>query len=236
MVIGGGIAGIQAALDIADAGYETVLVEKTASIGGHMIQYAEVFPTLDCPQCIETPKMVECAQHPNITILAYSEVESVTGQAGQFTVKVRRKASYVDWEKCTGCGLCQEKCPTKAPSEYERKLPFGKAKAIGVPFPQAVPNRPVIDADACRYLTQEKCGVCSKVCPSQAIDFSQKDRVVTEEVGAIVVATGFDLLPPSRLGEYAEAKTPTRPPTTSASPRPRYNPIRKLVRITTLPG
>ena len=107
LIVGGGIAGIQASLDIADAGYEVLLVERSSSIGGHMIQYAEVFPTLDCPQCIETPKMVECGQHPNITILAAGEVEELKGEAGDFTVTIRKKARFVDWEKCTGCGLCQ---------------------------------------------------------------------------------------------------------------------------------
>jgi heterodisulfide reductase subunit A len=204
LVIGGGIAGIQASLDIADGGYEVLLVEKTTSIGGHMIQYSEVFPTLDCPQCIETPKMTECGQHPNIKLLAYSEVEKVEGQAGDFTVTIRRKASYVDWEKCTGCGVCQEKCPTKVPAEFQRWLPFGPRKAIYVPFPQAVPNKPAIDANSCRYLIKGKCGLCIKECPTGAINFEQKDTFIEEKVGAIVIATGFELMPKKDIPEYAD--------------------------------
>jgi len=204
LVIGGGIAGIQAALDIADGGYEVILVEKTSSIGGHMLQYSEVFPTLDCPQCIGTPKMVECGQHADIKILAYSEVEEVSGEAGNFTVRIRRKASYVDWDKCTGCGLCQQKCATKSPSEYERWIPFGPKKAIYVPFAQAVPNKPVIDKETCRYFTKGKCGLCEMACPVGAIDFNQQDIFVEENVGAIVVATGFELMRPKDVAEYDE--------------------------------
>lgn len=204
LVIGGGIAGIQAALDIADGGYEVVLVEKTSSIGGHMLQYSEVFPTLDCPQCIGTPKMVDCGQHANIKILAYSEIEAVSGEVGNFTVKVRRKASYVDWDKCTGCGLCQQKCATKSLAEYQRWVPFGPKKAIYVPFAQAVPNKPVIDRETCRYFTKGKCGLCEMACPTQAIDFAQQDTFVEVKVGAIVVATGFELMRPKDVGEFEE--------------------------------
>ena len=143
LVIGGGVAGIQAALDIADAGYEVFLVERSSSIGGHALQYSEVFPTLDCPQCIMTPKMVEVGQHPNIRLLTYSEVEQVSGQIGSFKVLVRRKASYVDWDKCTGCGECPRVCPVELDSEFDEGL--SKRKAIYVPFPQAVPNKYVID-------------------------------------------------------------------------------------------
>lgn len=155
LVIGGGIAGIRAALDIADGGYEVILVEKTPSIGGHMIQLSETFPTLDCPQCIETPWMVECGQHPNIKILAYSEVESVSGEPGNFRVTIRRKASYVDWDKCTGCDECSKVCPVEVYSEFQRGT--GPQKAIYKPFPQAIPNRVVI----------EKRGIapCRAACP-----------------------------------------------------------------------
>lgn len=201
LVIGGGIAGIQTALDIADGGYEVLLVEKTSSIGGHMIQYSEVFPTLDCPQCIETPKMVECWQNPNIEILAYSEVEEISGEIGNFTVKIRKKASYVDWTKCNGCGLCIQKCLTQVPADYDR-LPFGHRKAIYIPFAQAVPNKPIIDREHCGYFTTGTCQVCSKICPREAVDYSQKDTFIDINVGAIILATGFELMSKKEISEY----------------------------------
>lgn len=143
LVIGGGIAGIQCALDIADGGYEVILVEKNPSIGGHMIQHGEVFPTLDCPQCIMTPKMVEAGQHPNINLMAYSEVEGVSGEIGNFQVKIRRKATYVDWDKCTGCGECSNVCPVEIYSDFERGI--ANQKAIYKPFGQAVPAKFTIE-------------------------------------------------------------------------------------------
>jgi heterodisulfide reductase subunit A len=202
LVIGGGIAGIQTSLDIADAGYEVLVVEKTSSIGGHMLQYSEVFPTLDCPQCIGTPKMVEMGQHTNIKILAYSEVESVSGTVGDFTVKIRRKASYVNWDKCNGCGICQQKCLTPVPSKYNQKLPFNQAKAISIPFAQAVPNKPVIDREVCGHFTTGLCSVCSKICPLEAIEYEQEDTFLEEKVGAIVVTAGFDLMSKGSVKEF----------------------------------
>ncbi len=204
LVIGGGIAGIQASLDIANSGYEVILVEKNSSIGGHMIQLSETFPTLDCAQCILTPKMVEAGHHPNIKLLTYSEVEEISGYVGNFKVKIRRKASFVDWDKCTGCGLCSEKCPTKVPSEFNEKL--GKRKAIYIPFPQAVPNYPVIDKEHCLYFKTGKCKLCEKTCEIGAIKFDDEDKFVEEEVGAIVVATGYDLYPVEKIGEYGAGK------------------------------
>ena len=207
LVIGGGIAGIQTALDIANAGHEVLLVERSPSIGGRMAQLSETFPTLDCSQCILTPRMVEVSQHPRIRLLAYSEIEDVTGYVGNFKVKIRQKASSVDREKCTGCGLCYEKCPIRVPSEFDEGL--GKRKAIYVPFPQAVPNRPVIDRAHCTYfLKPGKCRVCQIVCPAQAVDFDQTDRIVEEEVGAIVIATGYTLYPVGLLPEYGAGKYP----------------------------
>jgi len=203
LVIGGGVAGIQAALDIADAGYEVFLVEKSPSIGGHMIQYSEVFPTLDCPQCILTPKMVEVGQHPGIRLLTYSEIEKVSGKIGNFTVRIKKKAAYVDWDKCNGCGLCQVKCATTAPAEFERWLPFGRRKAIYIPFGQAVPNKPVIDRQSCRFFTKGKCQLCQLVCPTGAINFQQPDTFTEITVGAIIVATGFELYPKENIPEYA---------------------------------
>jgi len=206
MVIGGGIAGISASIDLGNAGYEVVLVEKLPSIGGRMLQLSETFPTLDCAQCTLTPKTVETGQHPRIKLLTYSEVEDVQGTAGDFTVKVRRKAGYVDWTKCTGCGLCQQKCPSKNPSEFDRGM--GLEKAIYTLSPQAVPNKPVINPANCRFFLEKKCRVCEKICPVGAIDYEQKDSFVEEGVGAIIVALGFDLMPLQSFGEYGCGEVP----------------------------
>lgn len=192
LVIGGGIAGIQAALDIADAGHQVVLVEREPSIGGHMAQLSETFPTLDCSQCIMTPKMVDVANHPNITMHTFSEIEQVDGYIGNFQVTIRKKARSVDEHTCTGCGVCMTKCPQKKiPNSFDRNL--GMRSAIYVPFPQAVPNVPVIDRANCTMFKTGKCGVCQKVCGPGAVDFEQEDQLVVEPVGAIVVATGFEL-------------------------------------------
>ena len=207
LVVGGGIAGIQAALDVANAGHEVILVEKSASIGGHMAQLSETFPTLDCSQCIMTPKMVEVAQHAKIKLMTYSEVDDVSGYVGNFKVTIKKKAAYVNRDVCTGCGLCVEKCPAEAPSEFDEQL--ADRKAIYTPFPQAVPNKPVLDAEHCTYFLKDgKCGICAKVCPLDCIDYEQKDEFIEEEVGAIVVATGYDLYPIENLGEYGGGKYP----------------------------
>jgi len=206
MVIGGGIAGITASIDIGNAGYEVLLVERLPSIGGHMLQLSETFPTLDCAQCTLTPKTVETGQHPRIRLHTYSEVVRVTGRAGNFSVQIRKKAAYVDWEKCTGCGLCQQKCPSRYPSEFDRRMGLGKA--IYTLSPQAVPNKPVINPDHCRYFLEKKCRVCEKICPVGAIHYQQEDRLIEEKVGAIVVATGFDLMPIERFGEYGYGEIP----------------------------
>jgi len=205
MVIGGGVAGIQAALDIANAGHKVVMIERDPSIGGHMSQLSETFPTLDCSQCILTPRMVEVAQHPNITLISYAEVESLEGFIGNFKVKVRKKSKSLDEKLCTGCGLCTTKCPNKKiPNEFERGLGF--RPAIYVPFPQAVPNKPVIDKKNCTYYTKGKCRICEKVCPTGAIRFDQPDEIVDIEVGAIVLCTGFDVKKPDFFPEYGYGK------------------------------
>ncbi|MCX7018739.1 MAG: CoB--CoM heterodisulfide reductase iron-sulfur subunit A family protein [bacterium] len=193
LVIGGGVAGIQAALDIADAGHEVALVEREPSIGGKMAGLSETFPTLDCSQCILTPRMVEVGQHPNIKLYTYSEVESVEGYVGNFKITIRQKARYVDMVKCTGCGDCWNSCPIKKNlSEFDCGMGF--RKAIYIPFPQAVPARPVIDRLACTRLKRGTgCGLCEKKCQAKAINFADEDKLVVEQAGAVIVATGYKL-------------------------------------------
>jgi len=200
LVVGGGIAGIQAALEIADAGDKVYLVEKEPSIGGHMIQLDKTFPTLDCSSCILTPKMTRVGSHPSIELLSYSQVEEVSGYIGNFKVKIRKKARYVDAEKCNGCGLCQEKCPIKTPSEFDAAL--GKRKAIYTPFAQAVPNTPVIDTGHCTYFLKGKCRLCEQVCEREAINFAQQDEIVDLEIGSIIMATGFGVFDPTPISRY----------------------------------
>ena len=207
LVIGGGIAGIQASLDIANTGHKVILIEKDPSIGGHMSQLSETFPTLDCSQCILTPRMVEVAQHPNITLYTYAELESLEGFIGNFKAKIRRKSKSLDEKLCTGCGLCTTKCPVKKiPSEFNEGL--GKRTAIYVPFPQAVPNKPVIDRINCTYYIKGKCKICEIVCPTKAIRFDQEDQIMEVEIGAIVIATGFTVKQPDFFPEYGYGKYP----------------------------
>jgi len=200
LVVGGGIAGIQAALKIADSEHKVYLVEREPSIGGHMAQLDKTFPTLDCSACILTPRMTQVGAHPYIELMTYSEIEEVSGFIGDFKVKVRQKASYVDFSKCTGCGICQEKCPQKVASEFEVGL--APRKAIYTPFAQAVPNKPVIDRENCIYFIKGKCRACEKFCEREAIDFEQEDNVVELEVGAIILATGFSLFDPTPIYQY----------------------------------
>ena len=201
LVIGGGIAGIQAALDIAEAGFEVDIVEKNATIGGRMAQIDKTFPTLDCSACILTPKMVDCAQHENIDILSYSEVEEVKGFVGNFNVKIRRKARYVDETKCTGCKICMEKCPSKK-GLNEFNMGLNNRPAIYIPFAQAIPNVAVIDPTQCVKLKTGKCGICQKFCGVGAIDYEQKDTFIERQYGAIVVATGFKPINLDAFNEY----------------------------------
>ena len=200
LVVGGGIAGIQAAIDIANAGYQVYLVEKDPSIGGHMIQLDKTFPTLDCSACITTPKMSDVGSHPNIELLTYSEVEEVSGYIGNFIVKIKKKARSVNMDLCTGCGACQEKCPAKAPSEFNEGI--GTRKAIYTPFAQAVPNKPVIDRDHCTYFQKGKCRICEKVCPTGAIDYEQQNETITVNAGAIIITTGYDPFDPAPITQY----------------------------------
>jgi heterodisulfide reductase subunit A len=207
MVIGGGISGIEASLTLAEQGYKVILVEKTSSVGGRMAQLDKTFPTLDCSICILAPKMVEVSRHPNVELLAYSEVQEVNGEAGDFNVKVLKKAKYVNWDACTGCGACSEKCPMKKiPSEFEEGM--GNRTAIYIPFPQAVPRKAVIDPQKCLYLTKNACQLCEKECEAGAINWEDKDEVVEYKVASIIVATGYDQLEPSVLDRYHYGEYP----------------------------
>jgi heterodisulfide reductase subunit A len=201
LVVGGGIAGLQATLELADAGHKVVLVERQPSIGGHMAQFDKTFPTLDCSACILTPKMSEVGQHENVTLLTYSELEEVTGCVGNFNVKIRQKARKVIFDLCTGCGICVEKCPRKVlDTEFEAGM--GTRKSIYMPFPQAVPRVPVLDTESCIWFERQKCGACEKLCPTKAIDFDQKDEVIELKVGAIIIATGWKPFDCKKLPQY----------------------------------
>jgi len=204
LVVGGGIAGIQAALQIANSRHKVYLVEREPSIGGHMIQLDKTFPTLDCSACILSPNMSELGSHPYVELLTYSEVEEVSGYVGSFKARIRKKARYVDEEKCTGCGVCQEKCPWKVTSEFEMGL--GQRKAIYIPFPQAVPNVPVIDREHCVYFQKGKCRACEKFCEAGAINFDDEDKLIEVEVGNVILATGFQTFDPSVAAQYGYGK------------------------------
>jgi len=209
LVIGAGIAGIQVSIDLARMGFQVYLVERTPSIGGRMAQLDKTFPTNDCAICILAPKMIECAGHENVHLLTYSEVVGVAGQAGDFHVRVRRKPRYVDVERCTGCGECVEKCPRRVTDEFNVGL--SRRRAIYLPFPQAVPRKMTIDADYCLYLADRekgRCRLCEEVCQAGAIDWKQQEEIVVLDVGAIVVATGFDPFDVSALKEYGFGAIP----------------------------
>ncbi len=192
LVIGGGIAGIQTSLDLTELGFKVYLVEKTPSIGGRMSQLDKTFPTNDCALCILAPKMVEVFRNPNIKLMTYHEVKKITGKPGNFKATVLKKARYIDESKCKGCGDCAAKCPKiLAPNPFEMNI--GKRKSVYIPFPQAVPPIYLIDSEMCLKLTKGVCGVCEKVCKAEAIDFEQKDQEIVINVGAVVVATGFEM-------------------------------------------
>jgi len=207
LVIGGGIAGIQASLDLADKGVIVHLVEKEPSIGGRMAQLDKTFPTNDCSICILAPKMADCFGHPNINVWTMSEVTELEGSRGNFKAKVLKKARFVDENKCTGCGDCLEKCPTKGlTNTWEQKLTT--RRAIYMPFMQAVPRVAVIDPENCKFLTEGKCGVCKKICKRDAVDYEMKDAMLEFNVGAVVVATGYDVWDPTSSTEYGYGKYP----------------------------
>ena len=205
LIVGGGIAGIQAALEIAESGHKVYLVEREPSIGGRMSQFDKTFPTLDCAACILTPKMVDVGSHPNVELLTWSEVERVDGYVGNFSVVIRKKPRYVDTDLCTGCGVCSEKCPIRVVDEvYEAGIGF--RKAVYTPFPQAVPKYPVVDPEHCTYFLKRKCKACQILCPTGAIDFEQEEERITVQVGNIILATGFDLFDARRMPSISASR------------------------------
>ncbi|MCU0253229.1 MAG: FAD-dependent oxidoreductase, partial [Acidobacteria bacterium] len=208
LVIGGGVAGIQAALEIADAGQRVVLVEKTGTLGGHMAMFDKTFPTLDCAACILTPKMVAVGQHEMIEVMTLSEVIGVEGAPGNYRVEIRNRARRVDPVACVACHACMEVCPTVVPSEFDAGITT--RKAIYMPFPQAVPNAYLIDAASCVYVQSEgqRCGACVKKCAKQAIDLDAEDEVVVRDVGNIIVATGYEPFPAERVERYGFRRYP----------------------------
>ncbi len=210
LVVGGGVGGVQASLDLADAGYHVYLLEQTPAIGGVMAQLDKTFPTNDCSMCILSPKLVECGRHLNIDIITNAQVKGITGKPGNFKVSVLQKPSYVDPDKCVACGACAEKCPSKVEDEFNEG--FSQRRAIYIPYPQAVPHVYQIDPQHCRYLTKGKCQVCKKVCKSNAINFEMKEEIRELSVGALVLAPGFDEYDATRkypfgYGRYANVIT-----------------------------
>ncbi len=208
LVIGAGIAGIQASLEIADGNQKVYLLERTGTIGGHMAMFDKTFPTLDCAACILTPKMVEVGQHPYIELMTYSEVLGVSGKPGNYKVRILKRARRVNLATCISCGQCSEKCPGTAPSEFDTGTTM--RKAIYIPFPQAVPNKYLVDADSCLYCQTDgqKCGVCARICPTKCINLDEKDEEVEITVGNIIVATGFKVFDAKRIENFGYGKLP----------------------------
>jgi heterodisulfide reductase subunit A len=208
LIVGAGVAGIQAALEIAEAGKKVYLVERAATIGGHMAMFDKTFPTLDCAACILTPKMVAVGDHDRIDLMTYAEVQEVRGGPGVYKVKVLKRARRVDQKACTACNACSNICPISVWSEFDSRL--SHRKAIYMPFPQAVPNTCVVDAESCTWVLSQgkKCGVCRKKCPKDCIDLDEKDRVVDLEVGNIILATGYDLFDARRIERYGYGRLP----------------------------
>jgi heterodisulfide reductase subunit A len=206
MVVGGGISGIQASLDLAELGFKVYLVEKSPAIGGKMAQLDKTFPTNDCSMCIESPKFIECSRHPNINILTYTEVDRVEGEAGDFRVTLIRKPRYILDDKCRGCTTCTEYCPVKVLDKYNQNLSYSKCSHIY--FSQAVPLVTYIDPETCLFLKDGKCNICVGVCKNSAIDLHQKPERVEIEVGAIILAPGFEAFDASLRSDFGYGKMP----------------------------
>jgi heterodisulfide reductase subunit A len=210
MVIGGGIAGIQASLDLAERDIKVDLVERNACIGGRMAQLDKTFPTNDCSICILAPKLSECFRHPNITLHTLSEVKQLTGQPGNFNVKILKKARYVKEEDCINCGQCVEKCPMRVDDEFDMNL--RKRRAIYIDYVQGIPSIMTIDREKCLFFTKNACRICEKVCERKAIDFDQKDEEFELNVGSVIIATGYDIFDPQVIetlgyGRYSNVVT-----------------------------
>ncbi len=206
LVVGGGVGGVQVALDLADAGLKVYLVERAPAIGGYMAMLDKTFPTNDCSMCILSPKLVSCARHPNVELLTLSEVLEVTGEPGNFQVRVRRYARSVDIDRCTGCGSCLEKCPVKLPNEFEGGL--SQRRAIYRLYAQAVPNAPTIDRKVCLKFTKNRCGNCEKVCKAGAINYAEEDQEMVLNVAAVVLATGSEIVSPRVRQEFGYGRFP----------------------------
>ncbi|MFZ0241538.1 MAG: FAD-dependent oxidoreductase [Desulfobacterales bacterium] len=200
IVIGGGIGGIQCALDLADTGFYVYLLDKTATLGGTMARLDKTFPTNDCSTCMFSPKLVQAAGNPNIEIIPSARLLTLEGKPGRFAARIEKKPRYVNVEKCIACGLCAQKCPKKVPDEFNGELGFRKAAFLT--FPQAVPLKYALDAEHCLYLTRNRCGICQKICPTGAVEFDQKPQIMDLEAGAVVVSTGFELALTAQEGVY----------------------------------
>ncbi len=206
LVVGGGIAGITASLDLAEGGYEVILLERESALGGHMAQLSMTFPDINPAIGALLSKASEVEKHHRIHLHCYSELEDVKGYLGNFELTIREKAKSVDWEKCNGCGICIKNCPVEYVSQFERGM--GTRKAIDTLYPKSVPNKPVIDRSHCRFFIDESCRRCEETCPEKAIDFKQEDEQMAEKIGAIVMATGYELFPKEQLGEYGYGEIP----------------------------
>lgn len=206
MVIGAGIAGIQASLDLAERGIKVELVEKNACIGGRMAQLDKTFPTNDCSICILAPKLAECSRHPNITLHVLAEVQTVEGSAGNFTVKVLKQARYVKEDECINCGVCVEKCPMRVEDDFDMQL--RKRRAIYIDYVQGVPAIMSIDKEKCLWFTKSACRICEKVCEREAIDFEQEDKEIELKIASIIVATGYDVFDPTSISYLGYGRLP----------------------------
>ena len=200
IVVGGGIGGIQCALDLADTGFYVFLIEKSHTLGGTMARLDKTFPTNDCSTCMFSPKLVQVAGHANIEILPLSRILELNGGPGRFTARVEKQPRYIDEEKCIACGKCAEKCPKKMPDPFNGEL--GTRKAAFLTFPQAVPLKYALDEENCLYLTKEKCGICKKICPAEAIEYDQKPEILQIDAGAVIISTGFELALTAKEGEF----------------------------------